>query len=190
MQAVEAKSKLTTHPMYNPYYVDDREVNKIIFYKDGKELVSTKWFDSGNNIYPTIYFDFEIKRKNKVDMSTKQAFYVKAKKDWYDKESVYDLYIPAEFVGLEELGEKVFIETDTYTSYCNHFRVHIFADGLHDNECEFEINFHSNVTRTVKSDFGTKVATLEAEFKEKNINVTSYHIEQILKYYDITPKNK
>ena len=92
-------------PWYNPLYLVDgemiRELKNIIFFADGKEVISSGhgWLEEGNSTLPegAILPIGEIKRKNKPDLNLKTPFWIPKAKDFYDRVDKYNhaiLYLP------------------------------------------------------------------------------------------------
>ena len=75
----------TGHSGFRPYIIDGKEVNQIHIIKDGKETFSTSqgWLeDNGKGHYSSkdvdeIHLDSKPKRKIKVDLNSKESFYIK-----------------------------------------------------------------------------------------------------------------
>lgn len=183
------KSQIQGGNGYNPYFYEGREIKNIIFFKDGKILGKTRWFTS-NNEYPTIAFDFSIVKKIKEDLQGKQAYYMKAKNDSFIRETTYNLYIHADLVNFKSLGEKIHMDTDTYTSYIEQYEVTVWA-STRDSQAveERTIRFTANqVSRSEEKDFQKEINAVEAMLKDKGVKLPSYELQQLLKHFTITPK--
>lgn len=199
---MDAKTVLTRQAScYNPYYFQGREVSAIVFFKDGHEVFSTRWFSKpyrSNNDYPDVYFLFEIKKKRKVDLNSKEAFCV--------SENGLTIYIPCHLVNYKDLGEQVSSKSDTAIHYHQVYEIEIFAT-MDDYEKDDTVGRgykevkreaaprtvqHTIHTRVESTDFGKQVQELEAELKEKHIlsDDRILDIKEFLKRYSITKKNQ
>ena len=100
---------------YNPMFIDNElEVNRIVFYSDGREIAAVKWFGS-NNAYERIELPCVAKRALKVNLGRKDAFYVRAKQPSWEKTKKYDLFIHESLVGLEFNGTSEYGNTWYHT---------------------------------------------------------------------------
>lgn len=91
---------LTTQPCYNPYFMDNKEIRSICFYKSGAVLASVRWFGSNNN-FDSITLPFEVKKAVRLNLERSDAFYMRDKE--YDFGPAYILYIPADWVNLQHV---------------------------------------------------------------------------------------
>lgn len=101
--------KLYTESYYNPYFIDingkQYEIGTIhVFDKNGSLMFCNQgWFGSNNNCR-NLEIDGECVRKNTVNFECKTAFIVKmdGSESWYTNKSRYALYLPAEYLDMEE----------------------------------------------------------------------------------------
>jgi hypothetical protein len=183
------KAVLETIPGFNPFFFEGKQIKKILFFRDGKILGETDWFLS-NNETPKVYFDFEISRKIKIDLQTKQAFYTKAKQEYYTRDVEYDLYIHADLVNFKALGEKEHIDTDTHTSFIEHYSVDLFClmRGFSNFQMHTITFTARRVSRTETKEFGNEIERIGKMLKEKNVNIPSYELQYLVKFFNVTPK--
>lgn len=193
---------------YNPYFINGKEVNHIIFYscetgktifKEGAYIESVRWFGS-NNEYPQILLPFnEVKKKNKVALFSKVAFVVKYESKYKFDAGKVVLYIPIESLENWKHEENVKgFESNTQTEYFDKFSFDIecsaYERSLNELEqlvyTETEIKTHTIVFKAnynfVSTDFGVKCNEIAAKCKENNIKLSSYDVEKMLKIFNIT----
>jgi hypothetical protein len=185
------KSQLTSSPAYNPYFYGSHEIKYIIIFKDGEVLASVRWFGS-NNEYKTVNFDFPIERKIKEDLTKKQAYYKPVKSDSYERGLFADIYIHADLVNFKALGERVHMDTDTYTSYIFDYEISLTATTRDSQEMlPRRVRFSADrVSRTEYKEFQKHIDRVETMLKEKNVQIPSYELQQLLKHFDVTPKKQ
>lgn len=110
-------------------------IDKIIFYKAGVELGSVReikehTIENGkikdcflNSEAKKVFFDFDIKRSNKLNLNRKDAFLYKNIEKKYSFEPAYNLYIYADLVCFEALGEYISMETKHEKNYLTAYSV-------------------------------------------------------------------
>jgi hypothetical protein len=174
---------------YNPFYFGNKEINRILFFKDGNVLGETRWFYS-NNETPKVIFDFPIQKKLKVDLQTKQAFYVKAPQERYERETKYNLYIHADLVNFKQLGEVVAYDTYTHTSYIKQYSVDLLCTWRDQTEPSLRtITFTApTVSRSVDKPFQSEINSVKAMLEAKGVKIPSYELHQLLIHFNVTPK--
>ncbi len=118
------KTMLTTSAGFNPFQLNGLVVNSLNFYKEGKVIASCRWFGNNNNYY-SLSFEFEIKRANRLNLERKDAFYMRCKDEtvWGAE---YSVYIPADFVNLQDLGR-----SKSYSTWDCDATKQTFAVNLH-----------------------------------------------------------
>lgn len=198
------KTMLTTSAGFNPFYFEGKIVHALNFYKDGQVLASCRWFGSNNN-YRSLSFDFEIKRAIRLNLDRKDAFYMKSTEysAWGNE---YDVYIPADFVNLQDLGR-----SEGYKSWDIHTTKQTFTVNLHgvrkqltkvepsaatnwegykyigvegDYLEKFECNYIHTYTEERK-----KCEEIAANINAKsNMNLSYYDVYKIAQVYDLVKK--
>ena len=191
------ETKLMTTSCYNPFFVHGKEVRRIVFYGDGKEIASVNWFGS-NNVYKSITLPFEVKRALKVNLDRRDAFYVKSKPDYpYGPE--YDLYIFGELLGLK------FLKTAEFKSWSDIRHNDVYQVNLHgvrknyvrnergeavriEQDGDYEETFSCNYTfeNTEEYDKCEELANKLNKLCTKNLS--AHDIHYILEKFDITEK--
>lgn len=193
------ETKLTTTTGLNPFFVLGKEVKRIVFYDNGKEIASVRWFGS-NNVYKSITLPFEVKRAVKVNLERKDAFYFKASAE-YPLGAAYELYINSKLVGLEFLEEKkleYWNETRISQLYSANFhgvREH-YKKGEDGNvvreyiEDDYVERFESNY-KHVPTEEAKKCKELADKLNKLSLNkLTDFDVHYILAEFDITPKKQ
>ncbi len=185
-----------THSNFNPFFIDGKEINQIIFFRDGKIVSKSRWFDS-NNITPKIYFDFLIPKKLKLDLNTKQAFYMKDVSDNHYRSNKYNVYIHGDLVNFKNLGEIEAWDTDTHISYEEKYSFEVvcerYSKGYSTDETltpkKWTIEFTTNyITRQIEKPFYKEVTDAETLLKAKGINLNSYDLQNIIKHFKLISK--
>lgn len=191
------KTRLTTSVGWNPFDYCGQQINNILFYRDGKVVAKTDWFDS-NNYYKWIEFDFDIKNAKKINLERTDAYLIR-----HDKCSgvirAYDLYIHADLVNLQ------FVKSNTFKTW-DYTRVNdVFTVCLHgskriptkvgddvkwipkedDYVQQFECNYTFEDTPEKKQ--CKEIADSFNEITHGN-KFSYYDIERILEHYSITKK--
>lgn len=134
----------------------------------------------------------EIKKKLKVDFSSKSAYIMKE----YDntmRESMYALYIPAEMVSYTDLGEKQYTDSKTQTTYRKHYTLTLVGKQVYDPKDKPEptirtVEFTTAITRIDTKDFGKEVQVLKEKLKALNIDLYDSDVEKILENFIIVEK--
>jgi hypothetical protein len=209
---VTAKTEVKQHQsFFNPLFLDGREINHFVFFdrERGTTLLeptneNVRWFKNGgsNNDYPSIIFDFEIKRKNVIDLTSKKAFYSKYESKYnFDKGKIV-VYIPIQLLKDFTVDKKVFqFETATDKNYLDIFTFKTMAvkkarklneDGsgvtyFNTELSEEVIKFHGYYI-SEPTDFGAQVNEVEEVLKSNGVKVSSYDLEKIMNLYTLTKK--
>lgn len=195
------KTNFLTSVCYNPFFMEnERSVNSFIFFKDNEIICQTArgWFGNSNNNLESLSFDFEIKRAIKIDLNRKNAFYVSSKQEC--SKGTINVYIPANMVGLNFLGEKVDFKTEREIHYNTEVVINTFAvkrlveykdkQAIRSLDIErmqaisFFIDYRSENTKQ-----GDIIDTIQEALKKEGItNLTSYDIERMQKVLNISIK--
>jgi hypothetical protein len=189
-------TKLTTSAGFNPYLLNCKTIDKIIFFKEGETITSVNWFGSNNN-YPEMIINDEIKRKNNIDLNSKKPFFINIKQGW-DKGRII-LYIPANLVKLTDKGEGIRYENENETQYqqnytieveCSKWEIEINDNGKLEyskSVVENRVIEFSECTIRVKKDKLINDEQLKDEIKELcNLDIYMGDLQKILKHYTIT----
>ena len=165
--------------LYVYYNSKGYEIHSIIFFKDGKELLT---WDRGffDKDYDKIKIsDKDIIRKLKPDLNLKQPFITTYKESWQQKPRA-NLYIYVDDTNIKlskptESIEKHELDIWVYDNYT----LTMFDTVIDIKKC---IN-------CIDTPLGEKSKQLAKEFKDKfYIDVSSYDISKILKDYDIVKR--
>jgi hypothetical protein len=187
---------------YNPYYLDNKKIDAIVFYQNGKKVGQTNWFtDFGsNNRYPEVYLPETIKTKRKIDLFSKDSFLAKTTEDIDPYNGNYSLYLNLDnyYHTIEKLVPS---HSD---KYYNRFKdiMHIKLDALKDQilfdketgeksyiqvddnySIKVEMNFLSQRTKEQR-----KIEKLEKLFNDKNIGLSQWQIKQLKEICNISVK--
>ena len=193
-------STLTTTPCFNPYFVNGKQISRIVFFADNEIKVSLNsgWFDHNNNDHPSVDLPFKITRKNKIDLTVNHGFTMKdTSESWRDG---VVLYLPLEKLTHSFLGEKIDYETDTSIKYKSKMEIDLFCTAvtrsLDDNDnLKYGISDKKIQTVTVNygfrsenTDHGDKCDKIAELFKSNRIDIAPYQIDNMLKLVDINIK--
>jgi len=187
---------------YNPYYLNGKKIDAIVFYKQGKKIGQTNWFkDFGsNNDYPEVYLPEQIKNKRKINLNSKDSFLAKTTNDIDPYNGNYTLYLNLDnyYYTIEKLVPS---HSD---KYYNRFKdiMYIKLDALKrvlildeetkeknyitvDNNytIKVEMNFISQRTKEQRS-----IEKLTELLNSKNIDVSEWQIRQIKEICNISVK--
>lgn len=99
-------TKFVSLRCYNPFIFEGRSVDKFYFFQNGEIVASSDWFGN-NNSYRWIEFPFDIKLKRKLDLNSKDAFYMTNINKFDGGERRWDIYIPVELCEGFEKKENV-----------------------------------------------------------------------------------
>jgi len=191
-----------TNNFYNPYYLNGKKIDAIVFYKQGEKIGQTNWFKdfSSNNQYPEVYLPEEIKNKRKIDLNSKDSFLAKTTEDIDSNNANYTLYLNLDnyYYTIEKLIPS---HSD---KYYNRFKdiMSIKLDALKkllviDKETKessyievddnytvnVEMNFLSQRTKEQRS-----IEKLTKLLNSKNIDVSEWQIRQIKEICNISIK--
>ncbi len=168
------KTKLRNEVCMNPYYIMNNQVNSIIFYDESGVIVASGrgWF--GNNKIDIIELnELELVRKNKLNLTKSEHFYIKSEKtNSYNNDVYYDVYVyvPKSRLEVEYLGEQVACDFDDRKHYGNFFNITAtFQNELDRKKYEHKTKkfMTAYYTKTVLKDNGIKAEKFVA-FMEKN----------------------
>lgn len=192
------KTKLYREICLNPFFFEGKEINNIIFYKEGKIIANVNWFGS-NNVYKSVEFDFEVKKAVKINLNRKDSYYLRNDKEWCKS---YDLYICSDLVELKSLGisegAKCWYHTETHET----FEIKLFGErykyfrnelGEFDRTPikgeyieKFSCNYNFEKTKEM-----VKCEKLASEMsKVCHKEISSYDVHDLLESFNITPKRK
>lgn len=200
------QTKLTTSQGFNPYQLNGKTIEKIIFFNDGRELCSVRWFGS-NNEYPELIINEEIKRKNAIDLTGNKPYYTTIKTG-FDAGRLF-LFIPSKLVNLIELGESVKYDNEDETQYIENYQISVECSkwefklkegGEKGNGDDYtyikspidlrNIKF-DKWTRNVSKDKKIREDELQKEIKENTgVDLKIWDLKNILKGYSITKLTK
>lgn len=176
---------------FNPYFFNGKQVSRVVFFKDGNELARINWFslNMSNNRVPLIDFETPIHNKRKIDLNTKQAYYLDG-----------NVYIHADIVDFK------YIESDR-TDLENEYRIrHKFQinvlcqieESYIDDQEQYRIRLSDlqkrELIETYAVEFEPKPQLIEAkklaeEFKSVlNVDISKYDIYKLLNKYQIINK--
>jgi len=191
-----------TNNFYNPYYLNGKKIDAIVFYKQGEKIGQTNWFKdfSSNNQYPEVYLPEEIKNKRKINLNSKDSFLAKTTEDIDTHNANYTLYLNLDnyyytieklipnhsdkyynrfkdimSIKLDALKKVLIIDKETKES--NYIEVD-------DNyTVKVEMNFLSQRTKEQRS-----IQKLTELLNSKNIDVSEWQIRQIKEICNISIK--
>jgi hypothetical protein len=189
---------------YNPYFLEGREIDAIVFYLEGEIVGITNWFQTqgSNNRYPSFNLNEEIKIKRKIDLNSKNSFLAKTTEDLNTYKSNYSLYINLANYEYKLLGEYFSHESDTYKSYKSKLEINLFAkkeDSNYNKEADkleyFEVEGLHTITveygyRSEKKPKQLKVEKLQKLFEDNNLKIQQYEISKILDLCNLSVKRK
>lgn len=191
-------TKFYTSAGYNPFYFEGRYVNDFYFFHNGEVVATSNWFGS-NNDYRWIEFPFDFKLKRKLDLGSKEAFYM-TNSDNYSGERRWDIYIPVKLLEGFEKKENVKGWTsdttqnwhDTFSFLLKGEKRHPQKNGIGEIEWVYSVDTwragDSCNHRFEKTDFGKFVEETEKALKEQEITIERYNLEQLLKAYELRRK--
>jgi hypothetical protein len=190
---------------WNPLHINGlHEIDAIHIYKNNQVLASFRWLSiiGGNNDYPLLSIDADIKRANKVDMTKNAFFYVRTQKS-YSSDKVYDVYMPAELVQFKAGKEVIDWKDKTTVCYKRNYSITLTRYQKKEHAYDKKEDKHSVAivdhygvldftlySRTIETPLGKNCVQLSKEIKEKcGVELSSYDIEKILYRYVITKKH-
>lgn len=191
-------TKFVTLRCYNPFIFEGRSVDRFYFFQNGEIVASSDWF-GGNNSYRWIEFPFDIKLKRKLDLNSKDAFYM-TKIDKFDGERRWNIYIPVELCEGFEKKENV-KGWASATSQSWHDTFSFLVKGAKRlpqkndlgqiewvySEGTWRVGDSCN-TRIEKTEFGELVDKTNEELEEQGITISGYNLEKLLKAYQLKKK--
>lgn len=125
--------KLTVRPCWNPYYINNQQVQEIRFYQDGKVLNDCTL---PQGYFPTSVscnrrpaddieaMDIEIRRTVTAGMKGKKAFYIASEKTLYLNTALFESF--------EVLGEQEANKIGDTKYFANFFNITTTLDGKKD----------------------------------------------------------
>ena len=189
---------------YNPYYLEGRKIDAIVFYLEGEIIAKTNWFKTygGNNGYKSFELNEEVKRKNKIDLFSKNSFISKTTEEIDAYGEDYSLFINLDKYTYNLLGESFSHESDCYKSYKSKMNIDLFAvkkDSSYDKDNDKMIYFDNEDLHTITVEYGhrsekkpkqLKVEKLQKLFEANNLNIQQYEISKILDLCNLSVKRK
>lgn len=175
-------NKLTTQPLFNPFFVEDRQLKKIVFYNDSGVVFETRsgWFGSNNNFRGGFNIPDAVLRR-KIDFTRKECFYVSTPGEYYErgrKFAILYLYIDGEKIKQLDRAEYEKQMCESQVWHYERFEFDILDQY---------INEHI-VTKIEKTDFGRQVEEMEKKLEELHIKINSYDLTQLMKKFDLIEK--
>lgn len=173
---------LTVESCYNPFFIDGREIKRIIFYNDSGIVLKTRsgWFGYNNNFRGGLDIPETIS-KRKVDLSIKKCFYVPVAPEYYERnKKCAELYLYID-------GESIKLIDKTESQECFNK-----VDIWHYENFTFEICGHVIVENLVvkieRNEFGQKVDAIQKELEEAGIKIDSFDLKRLLEKYNLIKK--
>ena len=171
-----------------PYYIDNKEVNNIIFYDDNGIITEVKqgWLEGSQSqkfIFlkdvEQIDIDTPIKRI-KVNLTRKENFYIPVKN--YIDESCYCLYlyVDGEKIKVENLGEFVFDDSEISTMYSDKLFIKI-------NDISFYC-WKKPINKIIEKPEYLKAKDIVEEMKKDGVSMSEFSVLQLLKKYEVEKK--
>lgn len=185
---------------YNPFFLDEREVEQLIFFDKGQIVTRVRWF-GGNNSYKQIILPFEIKKVIKEDLNKKSAFRMTFKKDGTGQ-LCWLVYIPISLVsGI--YGASQTKETWQYIESYTELKITIRGIKLIPSlnketrlleyiptEGEFVEELSAN-REVIETAYFKSLKVLAKDFNEiGGVNIYPFQLHDLLEVYDITKKVK
>lgn len=172
-------SKLTRASGFNPFILEGRIVNNIIFYnEDGKILEMNRgWFGYNNDCESLDLGSITYRRK--VNLNRKENFYISIADNIHGL--AYDLWIYVDNINVK------IIDKGTCEKKCDCYSIQVYHD--YDFEVygyKFSQQFY---VESIKTDFGKKVDEMSKELEQLNIRIDSYYLAQLLINYDLVKKD-
>ena len=191
-------TKFISTPCYNPFLFEGRYVDRFYFFQNGEIVASSDWF-GGNNAYRWIEFPFDIKCKRKLDLNSKDAFYM-SNNDNLSGGRRWDIYIPVELCEGFEKKENVKGWTSATTQIW-HDTFSFLVKGSKRlpqkndlgqiewvySEGTWRVGDSCNA-RIEKTEFGKLVDKTNEELREQGITIDDYNLTKILKAYQLKKK--
>lgn len=193
------KTQLISSGCYNPYIFNGYTVDRILFFDSVKQemIFSVNWWGS-NNYHKKLYFDFDIKKANKVDLSKKTAFFLKGESNKYEQRIF--IYIPANLVPVECLGETMYNQTETEKMYRSEFSISAFCTETkwklnenkdliyYEEDAKERILVASDLHRFEKTEHGQKMNTFSEIAKTNGIDISEYTFNKLSNIFNISVK--
>lgn len=153
-----------TNPWYNHYFLDGKEINKILLFDPNGVVGTFKWFGS-NNDFPELQIPAELKNKRKVDFNANYSFITKSEERY---EKGFYLYVPISAI---EHSEPTYIEEESLGRIATYksFEIKLKAiKRLHRLDGKGGLEYYN-----------------DSEFKEYSLTVRNWHSS-----YQLTEKDK
>lgn len=185
-------TSLYTTSNYNPYFnsKNQKQVEKIIIFKDGEIIASVKWFsgkNGSNNRYPEVNLPTELIGKKTEDLTQKGCF-------------LYNscIYIPAGLVNFREHGEKLDFETDYSYNYISTFSIDIEAVAwivernqygeveYRRSEMQMTTITESHKYRSVPKPKFIEAGKIADEMEKHGVKIGQYAMFKMMQVYNLT----
>lgn len=173
---------LTTQPLFNPFFVEDRQIKKIVFYNDSGVVFETRsgWFGNNNNFRDGFNIpDATLRRK--VDFTRKECFYTSTQGEYYERNrkfAILYLYIDGEKIKQLDKSEYKTQMSDSQVWYYERFEFDILGQYINEHV----------VKKIEKTDFGRQVEEMEKKLEEMHIKINSYDLTLLMKKFDLVEK--
>ena len=192
-------SMLKSTSCYNPYLFNGYVVDRIYFYDNiTKEVIfSVNWWGN-NNEHKTLFFNFSIKKANKIDLSRNTAFFVSGEANKYEKR--INIYIPSCLVPVSFLGEKLRSENENEKTYMSDYSITAYCSKtpykLDENKQivyfelpieERQLIYSTNWRRELKP-MGELKHKMSELAKSVNMDLSVYDFDKLMTIFDIKIK--
>lgn len=179
-----------------------KELGAIKFFKDGKVFVTLRsgWIEDLNSkrdVSGITFLGGDIKKKNKLDLTYLFPFVFKERRTYpYFGETIYVLYIPAEFVQMVDLGEVITYEGLCDTNYAQEYELTLLSTltsyfketlGTFDIMTPRTIRIHENF-RQKETLFGKQVQDVQRELEKDKIHIPHHDLTELMIRYDLVKK--
>lgn len=173
---------------YRPYYIDNKQVDNIVFYDDSGIITETDygWLEGSESV--KLYFQSDIKeididspvKRLKVNLTRKENFYIPVKEHIGDSVYCLYLYVDGDKIKIDNLGESVFLDSDFSTTYTDKLFIKI-------NDISF-YSWKKPTNRTVDKPEYIKTKEIAEELKKEGVDIPEFSLFQLLKKYEVKKK--
>jgi len=182
---------------FNPYFLNEKQVNRIIFFNpsDEQELTGFNWIGN-NNKHKTLVLPFEIYKARVLKLSRNDAFFMPCLTD----KKCINIYIPTTLLALECKGEVLNYETTTERAYRTAYTftaectgtVWVKDDwgqcqGVEASICPRELTFYTN-HRYERTDTGELYERLKQLAKTVGVELSVRDVEKLERVFNIEIK--
>lgn len=176
--------KLNTEKCLNPYFIHNGQVKSIMFYDDSGVIATTGrgWMGS-NRIDIQELDDLEFNKRNKLNLTKKEHFYIKTEGNSYNYDVYYNIYIyvPTSKMKVTKSVEEVANDWEHQVNYGMFFYISA-TFSQHKSTSKFSTMrfMEATFTKIVKKDSQRKADDLIELFKSHNIKLESYRVADML----------